>query len=78
MATTPPRADVIRTAAEIAILIVIATTAGCLIAAGGLRGPLASLTWSLAGFAAGLGSTLLFQAGRRIYKRFKSGSFRSQ
>lgn len=71
MAMTPRRADLIRTASETAVFFVIATTAGCLIAAGGLRGPLASLTWSLAGFAALLGLTLLFRAGRRLYSRFR-------
>ena len=72
------RADVMWIVAEIALFIVNAVTATCLIAAGGLRGPLASLTWSFAVFAILLGLTLLFRAGRRIYKRFKSGRFRSR
>ena len=74
---TRRRADVIRAASETAIFFVLATTAGCLIAAGGLRGPLASLTWSLAGFAVLLGLTLLLQVGRRLYRRFKNGRFRN-
>lgn len=67
------RADVMRIVAEIALFIVIAVTAVCLIAMGGMRGPLASLTWSLAVFAILLGLTLLFRAGRRLYGRFRNG-----
>jgi hypothetical protein len=74
MAMTPFRTDVIRIVAEVALLMVIATTAGYLIAAGGLRGPLASLPASLAAFAILLGLTLLFRAGRQLYRRFKNGN----
>lgn len=63
-------AGVIRLVAEVALFVVIAATAVCLIVAGAMRGPLAGLAGSFATMAALLGLSLLFQAGRWLYRRF--------
>ena len=75
---TPIRAHVIRIIAEVALFVVIAAVAICLIAAGGLRGSLAGLTGAFATMAVLLGLTLLFRAGRRIYRRHVKRSPRNR